>query len=274
MNLITISEEKCKKDGFCALECPMHIIRMPDSGHFPEAVEHADELCINCGHCLSVCPHGALTLKQTAPQDCAPLQKQLMPSAEQSVHFLKTRRSARMFKDKPVDRALIEQCIDAARYAPSGHNNEPVHWLVIHDPALTKRLSGIVCDWMRMLVENKMPIAQTLHLDLVVSKWDNGTDCILRGAPHIVVAHADKADITAQSAATIALTYLELAAHGLGLAATWAGFFHAAAAMFPPLVQELALPENHQCFGAMMIGLPKIKYHRIPPRKQARITWK
>lgn len=274
MSLITISEDKCKKDGLCALECPMHIIRMPDKEHFPESIPEAEELCINCGHCLSVCPHGALTHRDTAPDSCVSVQKELIPSPEQVAHLLQTRRSARAFKDKPVDRTLIEQCIDAARYAPSGHNNEPVHWLVIHDPAQTKHLSSIVCDWMRMLVDNKMPIAQTLHLDLVVNKWDKGVDCILRGAPHIVVAHADKTDLTSQAAATIALTYLELAAHGLGLAATWAGYFHAAAAMYPPLLQELSLPENHQCFGAMMIGLPKMKYYRIPPRKPARITWK
>ena len=71
----------------------------------------------------------------------------------------------------------------------------------------------------------------------------------------------------APAACTIALTYLELAAPSIGLGCCWAGYFYAAATTFPPLQEALALPKNHQCFGAMMAGYPKFNYHRMPLRK-------
>jgi len=96
----------------------------------------------------------------------------------------------------------------------------------------------------------------------------------VRGAPHVVVAHARRDDSTALSACTIALTHFELIAKAHGLGPTWAGFFNAAAGMYPPMQQALALPDGHQALGAMLLGWPKYDYKRIPPREPARITWK
>ena len=67
----------------------------------------------------------------------------------------------------------------------------------------------------------------------------------------------------AQSTCTIALTYLELAAAGMGIGACWAGYLNAAANSFAPLTEKLPLPENHRCYGAMMIGYPRYGYHRL-----------
>ena len=96
----------------------------------------------------------------------------------------------------------------------------------------------------------------------------------LRGTPHLIVAHAQKALATAQSACTIALTYLDLAAPSFALGTCWAGYFNTAANLYPPLEKDLDLPEGHQCFGAMMIGYPKYPYHRLPLRKDPPITWR
>jgi hypothetical protein len=43
---------------------------------------------------------------------------------------------------------------------------------------------------------------------------------------------------------------------------------------YPPMAQALALPEGHQCYGAMMIGYPKHRYHRVPTRKEPAVTWR
>ena len=78
----------------------------------------------------------------------------------------------------------------------------------------------------------------------------------------------------AASACTIALMYLELVATSLGLGCCWAGYFNAAANTFPPMLEALPLPSGHQSFGAMMVGYPKIKYHRVPVRKSPPILWR
>jgi ferredoxin len=109
----------------------MRIIELKEE--FPVPVAGAEELCINCGHCVAVCPHGALSLKTMAPEQCPPVRKEWLFGPEQTEHFLRSRRSVRVYKDKPADRETLAKLIDMARFAPSGHNAQPVQWLVIYD---------------------------------------------------------------------------------------------------------------------------------------------
>ncbi|MBW1867368.1 MAG: nitroreductase family protein, partial [Deltaproteobacteria bacterium] len=97
---------------------------------------------------------------------------------------------------------------------------------------------------------------------------------ILRNAPVVIIAHAAKDDFSAPTSSIIALTYLELAATSMGLGCCWAGYFHAAATTFPPMMDALPLPEGHQCMGSMMVGYPKFRYYRLPLRKPPEITWR
>lgn len=274
MSLFSIDETKCKRDGFCVAECPALIIEMKTRESFPAPIEGAEELCINCGHCVAVCPHEALSLKTMSPANCEPMRKELALSQEQVEHFLKSRRSTRTYKKQPVDRPTLAKLLDIARYAPSGHNLQPVNWLVIENTEHLKPLAGLVVDWMRDVIEHQPAIAQPMHFDRVVAAWERGQDRIFRGAPQLIVAHAPKKLGPAQAACIIALTYLELAAASLGLGACWAGYFNASANAYEPTMKALELPEGHQCFGAMMIGYPTYSYHRIPLRNEARITWR
>jgi len=271
VSLFKVDQSKCKKDGICTLECPIKIIQMGEEG-FP--VMLAEDFCINCGHCVSVCPQGAVTLKTMKPEDLIAVQEGLLPGPEQVDHFLSTRRSIRAYKGSTVDRKVLERLIGIAGYAPSGHNAQPVEWLVVENTEEVRRLSGIVVDWMRFMVKEKPEMAGPLHLDMVVARWDAGEDVICREAPHVVLAHGLKKNPMSSAACTIALTYLELAAYSMGLGACWAGYLGIAAAVFPPMIQALGLPEEHQVFGAMMLGYPKFKYHRIPLRKKPVVIWK
>ena len=82
MSLFSIDQKKCKRDGICAAECPAQIIIQPDKKSFPSLLENGEEFCINCGHCVAVCPHGALTLSTMSVADCPPIQKNLLPDAD------------------------------------------------------------------------------------------------------------------------------------------------------------------------------------------------
>ncbi|MCL6611626.1 MAG: nitroreductase family protein [Peptococcaceae bacterium] len=274
MSLFTIDRDKCLRDGICAAECPAKIIELRDKNSFPEPAEGAAGICINCGHCVAVCPQGAISLRTMKPEDCVPLQKDALPGPEQVEHLLTSRRSIRSFQDRPVDREILSRIIDIARYAPSGHNTQPVHWLVIEDRGEVRRLAGLVVDWMRLMIRENPDLARPMHFDLVVSAWEKGVDRVCRGAPHVILAHAKAPMMASQPACIIALSYLELAAYSFGLGACWAGYFNAAAAVYPPMAQALNLPQGHQSYGAMMVGYPKYRYHRIPLRKKPSISWR
>jgi nitroreductase len=58
-------------------------------------------------------------------------------------HFLaemKRRRTVRQFSDRPVPRAVLDACLEAAGTAPSGANQQPWYFVVVSDPALKREI--------------------------------------------------------------------------------------------------------------------------------------
>ena len=53
---------------------------------------------------------------------------------------IEKRRTVRDFSDRPVPRAVIDECLRAAGSAPSGANLQPWHFTVVTDPALKQRI--------------------------------------------------------------------------------------------------------------------------------------
>lgn len=273
MELFEVNRQTCNQDGICAAVCPVGIIDFAQ-GSVPVPAAGAEDICVRCGHCVAVCPTASLSHRDMPVEVCPPLRPEFGLGVEQGEHFLRSRRSIRVYKEKSVVREELARLIETARYAPSGHNTQGAEWLVLGDRNELKRLSAIVIDWMRWMLAHMPEVALSLHIDRTLERWEAGFDVILRGAPTVVVAHAAKDNRMAPSTCTIALTYLDLAATTMGLGCCWAGYFNAAASTFPPMMAALGLPEGHQSFGAMMVGYPKFKYHRLPTRKTPEITWR
>jgi nitroreductase/NAD-dependent dihydropyrimidine dehydrogenase PreA subunit len=273
MTLFTVDEALCERDAHCVENCPRLIIEMEDERSVPTPVTGADELCIDCGHCVAVCPHAALYHRAMAPEDCPPFSPDLHIGADQAEHFLRSRRSIRGYASDLVRQDKLQRLIEIASHAPSGRNTQPVHWTVVTDPEKVRTVAGLVVDWMREVTVADPRAAQASRMDRLIDAWEKGEDVICRGAPHLVVAHAPKENSFASTSCAIALAYLDLAAPALGLGSCWAGYVHAAATFHPPLLRAMALPEGHEVHGAMMVGYPATPYHRLPTRRPPRITW-
>ena len=274
MSLFTIDQKKCKRDGMCAKECPAQIIVLTEKDAFPTLMDNGEEYCINCGHCVAVCPHGALTLSTMPLTECPSIQYDLLPEAGQIRQLLMARRSIRFYKKRVVAHDLLEELIDTARYAPTGSNKQQVQWMVFENPAEVNRLASMVIDWARFMLPLTPDETMVKKMERRIAAWDKGRDPILRGAPHLIVVHS-QADLPfAEADCVIALSYLELYAYTKGLGTCWAGYLTAAANFHEPLAQALGLPQGHKCFGAVMLGYPQYKYTRIPMRNAPIVTWR
>jgi nitroreductase/NAD-dependent dihydropyrimidine dehydrogenase PreA subunit len=273
VDFIRVNEKTCNRDGICAAVCPAGLIDFRKDA-FPTPVDEAEEVCIRCGHCVASCPTDSLVHREIRTDQCPPIRQSFQLAPDQCEHFLRRRRSIRVYRTKPVPRETIHWVIEIARYAPSGHNSQCVQWLVLDTKEELHHLAGIVVDWMRHLIQNQPELAADMHLERTVKRWENGVDVVLRHAPAVVVAYAHKDNRTAAAASTLALSYLDLAANTVGLGCCWAGYFNGAANVFPAMIESLALPEGHQPFGSMMICYPKYGYHRLPARKPPPIIWR
>ena len=274
MAFLTIDETKCKQDGICAAECPRRIITQEDGKSFPQVVEVDEAYCMTCGHCVAVCPHGALSVTGVDIEDCPEIERALVLSWDQAKQFLRSRRSIRVFKNKAVDREILEQLIETARYAPTASNAQNLHWTVIDGRDKLERLSQETINWMERVIETQPDSSAANYFRPFVVHWANGYDGILRTAQTLIVASAPKESANGLVDLSIALAYLELAALPLGMGTCWAGLLRAAMLASPELVESMGLPEGHTWFYPMMIGYPKFKYHRLPERKAPAIHWK
>ena len=272
MTLLIVDQKKCKQDGLCAAECPMGIIRFAGAGHYPELPIESEAMCIRCGHCVAVCPHGALDHAEVSLARCPEIDDKLAISPAQTEQFLRSRRSVRQFKDKPVEKAVMQQLIGIARYAPTASNSQLVEWLVINDSQRLHTVAAQVIDWMRSLLKD--PKAPTMpYYPVLVKAWDAGIDSVLRSAPCLVTAMAPGPASVRMIDLTLALSYLELAAPHYGLGTCWAGLLQGAMLANPALKQAVGIPQDYPFHFPLMIGYSKVRYYRLPERKPPIIHW-
>jgi len=269
--IIKVDESLCITCDACIRTCPGGLITRGE--RVPVPTENSWELCIDCGHCVSVCPTGAIHQRAMGSEDGELLNIHLVPTWDEARQFLVSRRSVRVYVNKPVEKEKILQCLDVARFAPNGANRQIVRWVVISDPEQVRRIAQMSVDWMKSVRESNPAMYKEAKLELFTSAWDAGHDQISRGAPCFIQAWAPKDERTAPQAATIALAYAQLAAHALGLGSSWSGGINTAAQAHPPLIELLGLPEGTVSFGTILLGYPAETFLQIPVRKPVDVSW-
>lgn len=265
--MIEIDTSLCCGDALCVRVCPTGCLRMRGDKAAP--VPLSENLCLSCGQCLAVCPRSAITLNGfslanvSANTTADTAMHNAIVTPESCAKLIKTRRSVRHFKDTPFDRSLLEKALEVARYAPTGKNRQDVHWIALDDKAQLSELIRLVIDAMRGVEGTQRLIAA----------YEKGEDPILRGAPCAIFAHAPADYDLSPADCSLAVGYLDLMLHSMGLGACWAGFAIRLAQMNPSVSSFLGVPEGRKVFAGLMVGQPAIRYPHIPQRKDAHITW-
>ena len=130
------------------------------------------------------------------------------------MEVIKARRSIRKYQEKPVEREKINDCLEAARLAPSACNSQPWHFIVIDDP----KVKEAFCKEAFSGVYNMTKFAEKAPvLVAAVSDRGNFTSRIgnfFRRTEFYLVDHG------------IACEHFVLRAHDLGLGSCWIGWLN------------------------------------------------
>jgi nitroreductase len=149
------------------------------------------------------------------------------------LELIKGRRTLRVFKPDPVPDEMIDKLLEAARWAPTGFNMQPVEMLVVKDLELREAIKKIVDEYKN----SDFFAMEATREEWQGSPWAIDThgewDCPL--APVFILVMGDtrrrvglpmaaryseqKGDSIFESSLSNAFMYMWLAAHSLGLAA-------------------------------------------------------
>ncbi len=272
MGLLKVNLDACDRDGICVAVCPIGILDL-DAERGPYVRDRSAQFCLACGHCVAVCPKGALDNVRSPISAHETLPPGPIVDPGTAYHFLRARRSIRCYEPTPVPRDLLLRLLDIARYAPSGHNSQGISYLVVEGRERLESVCGFVLEWMRKTIEEQPESANQWHMPGIVKAWERGEDRILRKAPHLVVAYAPKDLRPALISTCLALEYVELYAPTLGLGTCWAGFAQICAQQYPRLREYLGIPQEKAVTGMLMVGYPRVRYHRAPSRNPLDVKW-
>ncbi len=152
------------------------------------------------------------------------------------LNLLKSRRSVRLYQDKPVPQELLLQILEAGRWAPTGANLQPWHFIVVTDPETRKRIGEVArFFFIKSSHAGKAPVLLILGFDTRKGKYGR-YDVTLAGG-----------------------NMLTMATH-LGLGTCWIGAFD------EQRVKEiLGIPEHIEVIALITLGSPG-ENAEVPPR--------
>ena len=148
---------------------------------------------------------------------------------------IRTRRSVRLYQDRPVPEELIRQVIEAAMCAPSARNAQPWHFVVLDERTILDRIPAFAPN-AEMTRRATAAILVCADPRLELSPGYYPLDC---------------------AAAT---ENLLLAAHGLGLGAVWCGVYPVQPRI-DGFRRLLKLPEEVVPHSLIVLGFPA----ELPP---------
>ena len=183
---------------------------------------------------------------------------EMLSRAEAFYAEMRGRRTVRMFSNRPVPRAVIEQCLLTAGTAPNGANLQPWHFVVVSDPEIKHRIRLAAEEEERAFYSGRAPqewLAALAHL---------GTDAakpFLETAPYLIAIFAQSYGIApdggkqrhyyVQESVGIATGFLIAALHHAGLAT----LTHTPSPM-SFLSEILGRPGNERPFLLLVTGYP------------------
>jgi len=251
---------------------------------------------LSCGHCAAVCPVDAITIHAIDPEASRfatfDADSRWLPHGEfntvQLVRLMASRRSCRNFKDKPVDRALLEDLVKIGATAPSGTNSQRWTFTILPDresvialgdqvAKFFKRINDLSENyWLRNALrfigkpelayyyrDNHQSVSEAL-----TERENSGEDRLFHGATAVIVVGSRPEGSTLKEDALLATQNILLAAHSMGLGTCLIGFAVIPMMKDIQVKRSLGIPDNEKVHAVIALGYPAERYLKVAGRKR------
>lgn len=179
----------------------------------------------------------------------------------QTIETIKNRRSVRNYLPEQIKNDEMKLILEAAVYAPTGHNDQPWHFTVIQDPELI----------------NEINIGAKEVMGKTGEKWlenlsKNENYHIFHGAPTVVIVSGKKNATTPHADCSAAVENMLLAAESMNIGSCWIGF---AAFYFTNLesYKKFDIPEENEVYFGVTFGYKAKENGEAPKRNRNAVTF-
>ena len=289
---VDIDRDKCIGCGACIAVCPSETLSLKDG----KAVVSGSQ-SLACGHCEAVCPEaavrvGALQNDSLAFESFDRRADWLAPGTADVaglVQLMRSRRSCRHYRDRPVPLSVLQDLVRIGLTAPSGSNCQPWSFTLLPSRQAVARLGDLIAAFFRRLnrtADNRL-LRQALKLigrreldfyyqnyrDAAVAAlqaWErSGRDVLFHGAPAAILVGVRPGAACPGEDALLATQNILLGAHALGLGTCLIGFAVSAMKNDPEIRRQLGIPPGESVRAVIALGYPGSEevYSRLPGRK-------
>lgn len=156
------------------------------------------------------------------------------------IKAIKERRSTRRYKAKEIPENIINEIIEAGRYAPSAMNRQPWKFLVITNKSLIKELSDVM---------TKKLLNISTHIK---ERMKTMEDPVFYSAPLLVLVLGEENDEWIYADCGISSQNMMLAAQSLGIASCFIGMTKHIEG--EKILEKLNMPEGYKVIDAVVFG--------------------
>jgi len=154
---------------------------------------------------------------------------------------IKNRRSIRKFKSEQVKQEELEAILEAAIYAPTGHNDQPWHFTIIQNKEVIQHISD---------KSNEIMAQSEIEW---ISKMGKKNRHILYNAPTVVVVSGKEGTYSPLTDCSAAIQNMLLAAESLNIGSLWNGLAEACLSIEEE-ARSLNIPNGYKPYYAIALG--------------------
>ncbi|MCZ7391814.1 MAG: nitroreductase [Candidatus Methanoperedens sp.] len=180
---------------------------------------------------------------------------------------IKTRRSVREYLDTPLSEETIKKIIDAGRYAPTGLNLQPWHFIVVQNKGMLKKLSEYAKPILAKNLEGRNDAAAINFMKRLQDKNFN----LFYNAPVLILVIGSKNNALTDYDCSLCAGNMMLAAHSMGIGSCWIGGA-AVIQQSAELMAELKIPPDYKLVAPVIFGYQKT-IPPIPEKREPVVFW-
>lgn len=188
------------------------------------------------------------------------------------IQNIKERRSIRDYQEKPIDKDILKEIIQAGKYAPSAKNDQPWKFIVITNKEYIQKLSQQIKNEIKKLMKfrfiYKLKIKELKNMEILKFLFAvvfSEKDLIFFNAPALILILTEKKLFYDESCACSAQNMM-LAANSMGIGSCWIGFA-SVLGLNKKIIKNIGIPDKHHISAAIIFGYPNNKSNMKAMRK-------